>query len=95
MSILSNQLLQLQQKQELLLKHYLILKRENVQLKKSVSKKEAQLQKTEDQLKDLQQKLDAEKLSKGSLDNPEKKVLEKRLNEYIKEIDRCLKLLNT
>ena len=95
MSILSNQLLQLQQKQELLLKHYLILKRENVQLKKSLSKKEGQLSKTEDHLKELQQKLDVVKLTKGTFEDSEKKALEKRLNEYIKEIDSCLKLLNT
>ena len=95
MSVLSDQILQLQQKQQLLLKHYAQLKRENVQLKKSLSKKEVQLNHAEENLKNLQQNLDVVKLSKGAFDDSEKKELDKRLTDYIKEIDRCLKLLNT
>ncbi len=95
MSVLSNQILQLQQKQQLLLKHYAQLKRENTQLKKALSKKDIQLQSTEEHLKALQQNLDVVKLTKGAFDEKEKKDLDKRLSDYIKEIDRCMKLLNT
>ena len=95
MSVLSEQLLQLQQKQQQLLKHYAQLKKENVQLKKALSKKETQLKATEDNLKELQHNFDVVKLSKGAFDDNEKKELDKRLTDYIKEIDRCLQLLNT
>lgn len=95
MSVLSDQILQLQQKQQQLLKHYSKLKKENVQLKKALFKKENQLNSTEEHLKELQHNFDVLKLSKGSFDENEKLALETRLTDYIKEIDRCLKLLNT
>ncbi len=95
MSVLSNQLLQLQQKQQLLLKQFAQLKRENLQLKKALSKRDIQLKNTEESMKDLQHNLDIVKLSKGVLDDKDKKELGKRLTDYIKEIDRCLLILNT
>jgi len=95
MSVLSNQLLELQQKQQQLLKYYTQLKRENGQLKRTLSKKEVQLKDTQEELKELHHNYDVLKLSKGAVDGKEKKELDKRLAEYIKEIDRCLLLLNT
>ena len=95
MSVLFDQLLQLQQKQQLLLKQFAFLKSENRQLTKRLAKKDAQLTNAEDKLKDLQQKLDVLKISKGSFDDKEKKELERRIDAYVREIDRCLALLNT
>ena len=95
MSVLFDQLLQLQQKQQLLLKQFSFLKSENRQLTKRLAKKDAQLTNAEDKLKDLQQKLDVLKISKGSFDDKEKKELERRIDAYVREIDRCLALLNT
>ena len=95
MSVLFDQLLQLQQKQQLLLKQFALLKSENKQLTKRLAKKDAQMIDAEEKLKDLQQKLDVLKISKGSFDDKEKKELERRIDAYVREIDRCLALLNT
>jgi len=95
MSVLFDQLLQLQQKQQLLLKQFTSLKSENRQLTKRLAKKDAQLTNAEERLKDLQQKLDVLKISKSSFDDKEKKELERRIDAYVREIDRCLALLNT
>lgn len=45
-------------------------------------------------LQELEQSLIILKTSSGSLDEADKKALEKRLNTYIKEIDRCINLLS-
>ena len=95
MSVLFDHLLQLQQKQQLLLKQFVVLKTENRQLTKRLAKKDAQLTNAEEKLKDLQQKLDVLKISKGAFSDEEKKELERRIDAYVKEIDRCLALLNT
>jgi hypothetical protein len=41
----------------------------------------------------LEQKLTALKMASGSLTVTEKKDLEKRMNTYIREIDRCIAML--
>lgn len=44
-------------------------------------------------LEQLQQQVELLKLSKGEMNVTEKKALEKRLGQYIREIDRCIALL--
>ena len=44
-------------------------------------------------LEQLQQQVEILKLSKGEMNLSEKKALEKRLSQYIREIDRCMALL--
>jgi outer membrane murein-binding lipoprotein Lpp len=66
-------------------------------LKKENEKYKAQLQLMKEEhaeaftrLEQVQQKLDVLRLSKSEMGPEEKKALEKRLNQYIREIDRCL-----
>ena len=71
------------------------------------SQKEIQrLQKENDRLNNLlqsyttatdkhNQKVDALKISAGSLKSNEKKDLEKRIDAYLKDIDKCLALLHS
>ncbi|NJO26065.1 MAG: hypothetical protein HC867_10345 [Bacteroidia bacterium] len=55
-------------------------------------------QDTEQQLKEraslLEQQLGIIKASSGQLDEASKKDLEKQLNHYVKEIDRCIAVLS-
>ncbi len=44
-------------------------------------------------LEQLQQQVELLKLSRGEMNVTEKKALEKRLGQYIREIDRCIALL--
>ncbi len=89
------QLEQLQQKMQLLLKHYAQLQRENVQLKKDVAKKQQQLTLNQQVIQQQEQQIDALRLSKDGFSVEEKKELERRIDVYIREIDRCMSLLNT
>ena len=95
MSTLNSQIIQMQQRLKLLISNYMVLKRENVQLKKEIAKKQTLLTEREQLLQTLQQQLDILKLSKDSYSEEEKLELNKRIETYLKDIDRCLSLLNT
>ncbi len=73
-----------------------LLARENQRLEKELEKARALLAEKDGQLQNIQQQLDALQLGTTSSRSPEEKAeLEKRINGYLKEIDRCLALLNT
>ncbi len=77
-----------------LVKSHGALQKENEKLKTELGKK----QDTEQQLKEraslLEQQLGIIKASSGQLDEASKKDLEKQLNHYVKEIDRCIAILS-
>lgn len=63
------------------------LQKENLQLKQDISNHT-------EVAKDLHNKVDALKISAGTIPDEAKKELEKRINTYLREIDKCLALLN-
>lgn len=94
MSILSDNLVQLQHKLTQVLKQYVQLQRENTKLRKELLKKDKLVKDKEELLLNLQQKVDALRISKDGFSTEEKKQLEKRIDGYVAEIDKCLSLLN-
>lgn len=83
----------IQEKLQQLLRQYHDLKKENTQLRKDLqlqTKQGSQYQQTIDTLK---QQVEVLKISSGSWDEGDKKDFEKRINQYIKEIDKCIALL--
>ena len=89
------QLKNIQDKLQQLLKQYRNVQKENEQLKKEVEKqKSVSILKTQ-QIQSLQQKLDAAQVSISNWDEADKKIMEKRIDSYLKEIEKCLSLLNT
>lgn len=76
-----------------LLRHHDLLIKENTRLKASV----AQLQKQQDEqvskIASLEQSVSVLRTLQGKLDEPDRKLLEKQLNAYIREIDRCIAML--
>jgi len=84
----------IQEKLQRLLKQYSELEKENAQLKRELeksTKQEFQHQQTIDILK---QQVEVLKISSGTWDENDKKEFEKRINHYIKEIDKCIALLS-
>ncbi len=81
-------------KLQLLLKQYQMLQRDNERLAESV--KELRLSKENEtaEISRLQQQVSILKSSIGQMAEPEKKVFEKQINQYIKEIDKCIHLLS-
>lgn len=83
----------IQEKVERLLKQYSELQRENLQLKKDLDKSSRQTSHYQETIDVLKQQVEVLKISAGTWDANDKKEFEKRINHYIKEIDKCIAML--
>jgi chromosome segregation ATPase len=83
----------IQEKLQLLLRQRDLLLKENGRLKEELH----QLQQSQNdqslRLDQLQQQVEVLKVTKTAMSEGEKKALEKKLGQYIREIDRCITLL--
>lgn len=73
---------------------YQSLQKENQQLTREIRVLKEREEAREKTIIDLELKLAAIKTATGRLDESEKKDIDKRLNHYIREIDRCIALLS-
>lgn len=84
----------IQAKLQQVLKQYQLLQKENTQLKKELDKLQSSNSEKTQQLQNLQQQVDILKLGVNGWNENEKAELEKRIDVYLKEIDKCISLLN-
>jgi SMC interacting uncharacterized protein involved in chromosome segregation len=84
----------LHQKVHQLVKQYNTLQKENSSLKKELEKKNLLAAANIAQAEKLQQQLDSLNLGSNVWNEEDKMLLQKRVNAYLKEIDKCLQLLN-
>jgi len=84
----------IKEKVQLLVKQYQQLQKENLQLQLSLEKSNSTNKNLEEQIKQLQHKIDTAKISSSQLSKEEKATLEKRIDVYLKEINTCLSLIN-
>ena len=91
--VIELQLRRINDKLQLLLKQREMLLKENEKLKGEL--RQLQQNHTTDltRLEQLQQQVEILRSAKGEMNEKEKKAFEKRLNHYIREIDRCIALL--
>jgi phage tail tube protein FII len=94
MSDLDVHIKRIQEKLQRLLKQYHELQKENHQLKKELEKSIKQSSQHQQTTETLKQQLEVLKISSGNWDENDKKEFEKRINHYIKEIDKCIALLS-
>ena len=93
MSNTEQHLKRIQDKLQQLLKQHSAVQKENSKLKEELAvarQKSAVQQKSADELK---QQVSILKVSAGDMSEADKKEFEKRINGYLKEIDRCIALL--
>ena len=83
----------IQDKLQQLLKQYSFLQKENNQLKDELDKSKQQTILQQQNINTLKQQVDVLKLNAGEMGEADKKEFEKRINAYIKEIDKCIALL--
>jgi hypothetical protein len=76
------------------LKQYGSLQKENNLLKEELEKNKAQSLQHQQSVVHLKQQVDVLKLNAGEMKEVDKKEIEKRINSYLKEIDRCIALLS-
>lgn len=73
---------------------YQSLQKENLQLTRELRVLKEREEAREKKVIELELKMAAIKTATGRLDESEKKEIDKRLNHYIREIDRCIALLS-
>jgi predicted nuclease with TOPRIM domain len=84
----------IQTKLQQILKKQAALEKENHRLEKELSKSNEQFVQQQQIIDTLKQQMEITKISAGNWNNQDKKEFEKRINSYIKEIDRCITLLS-
>ena len=94
MSDLEVQLKRIQEKLQQVLKDHSALQKENLRLKEELDKNRTHSFANQQTIEDLKQQVDVLKITSGDWDPNDKKEFEKRINSYIKEIDRCIALLS-
>ncbi|HEV8271641.1 MAG TPA: hypothetical protein VGQ04_10080 [Chitinophagaceae bacterium] len=94
MSDVEKQLKRIQDKLQQVLKDYAALQKENLRLKEELDKNRTQSFANQQNIEDLKQQVEVLKITSGDWEEGDKKEFEKRINSYIKEIDRCIALLS-
>jgi chromosome segregation ATPase len=94
MSFGEEQIKRIQEKLQLLLKQQSLLQKENQQLKDELAGAKKQGVQHQEGMDQLKQQVDILKFSNGEMSAEEKKQFEKRINTYLKEIDRCIAMLS-
>lgn len=94
MNTTEQHLKRIQEKLQQLLKHHAALQKENLLLKEELSNSKKNATQYQENAEYLKQQVEILKLSNGEMDEEEKKQFEKRINAYLKEIDKCITLLS-
>ena len=84
----------IQEKLQQLIKQHHELQKENSQLKKELERSAKQSSQHQQTIETLKQQVEVLKISSGNWDEQDKKEFEKRINHYIKEIDKCIALFS-
>lgn len=84
----------IQEKLQQLIKQHYELQKENSQLKKELERSAKQSSNHQQTIETLRQQVEVLKISSGNWDEQDKKEFEKRINHYIKEIDKCIALFS-
>jgi len=83
----------IQDKLQQLLKQHSFLQKENNRLKEELETTKEQTAVQQQNISSLKQQVEVLKLNAGEMGEADKKEFEKRINSYIKEIDKCIALL--
>lgn len=93
MQQLEQQIQHIYQKLQQLLKRYAVLQKEKDQLLAQLTVVQSENLQQSQTIELLQQKVQVLQAAKGEMNEEEKKQFEKRLTQYIREIDRCIAML--
>ncbi len=87
------QLKRIQEKLQRLVKQYAVLQKENARLTHELDNSREQSTSHQKNVDTLKQQVNVLRLNAGDMSDADKKEFEKRINTYLKEIDRCIALL--
>jgi transcriptional regulator NrdR family protein len=89
-----NQFNNINEKLQLLLKQHQRLKKENERLRGELEAQKQKDQVAQQTIQELHQHMDILKLASGDMSEKDKKEFERKINQYVKEIDKCIAFLS-
>ena len=87
------QLKRIQEKLQRLVKQHTALQKENARLSHELDLSQEQTTSHQKNIDTLKQQVNVLRLNAGEMGDVDKKEFEKRINTYLKEVDRCIALL--
>lgn len=84
----------LNEKLQQLLKQYSRLQKENERLREELVQSRKRENETLNRVDELQQQNGISKLTAGDMNDRDKKDFEKKVNQYLREIDKCISFLS-
>ncbi len=91
---INEQLEQLYKKLQQIMQQHAQLQKENKQLHQKLAHTQYQNETLITQILTVQQKLDAVRIINNQLAESDKRDIEKRIDQYIKDIDKCIEALH-
>jgi chromosome segregation ATPase len=82
------------EKLQQLMKQHGRLQKENEKLKEDLAVAKRKEAETAQRMDEYQQQVSILKVSSGDLNDKDRKEFEKKINQYIKEIDKCISFLS-
>ena len=93
MSTTEQHLKRIQEKLQQLLKQHAAVMKENSKLREELESARQKITVHQKSADELKQQVSILKVSAGEMSEADKKEFEKRINGYLKEIDRCIAML--
>lgn len=84
----------LNEKLQQLLKQYGRLQKENDRLKEELLQSKNKEIQSQYRVDELQQQIAILKLASGDMNEKDKKEFEKKINQYVREVDKCISFLS-
>ena len=94
MSDLEQHIKRINDKLQQLLKNYQLLQKENSRQSELIKQLKEAKDKDTQQITTLQEKISILKAATGKMNEADKKEFEKNINQYIREIDKCIGILS-
>jgi len=94
MSELQSNIKRVNDKLQKLLRHYQQLQKDNERQSRLIKELQEIKEKQIETINTLQQQKDILQVSAGQMNAVDKKAFEKHINQYIKEIDKCIGMLS-
>ncbi len=91
--LLDQQFNTINEKLQQLLKQYSKLQKENERLTHALSQEIAKESELQNKIHELEQRVSVLKLAAGEMNEKEKKEFDRKLNQYIKEVDKVISML--
>ena len=94
MSDLEQNIKRINNKLQQLLKNYQLLQKDNKRQSDLIATLQEAKEKDREQINSLQEKITILKAAAGKMNEADKKAFEKKISQYIREIDKCIGVLS-